>query len=155
MHLNSAVVAYETEVAKAIHKETHPRAGGADHICQGLLGNWRDKGLRFAGLAEFRHDQESSRKPFFAGIEKLVDKIGLSPHASREKELKEHVSDGWFVMHHAGHFIPVDSKRGAGVNSCGCSQAPPNDASKRLFSHEVRSKQKGNRRLLAVLRNDG
>ena len=48
------------------------------------LGNLRNQGFRFPGLAKFRHQQKNSGQAFFTGVEKLIDKIGLNPHASRQ-----------------------------------------------------------------------
>ena len=82
MHLNATVVADETELAKAIHKEADTRPGGPDHIRQRFLRDRRNEDFRFARLAEFRHQQEDPRQALFAGIEQLIDKIGLRPHAA-------------------------------------------------------------------------
>src|ERR1035441_7753703 len=56
MHLDSAVVCDKDEFAKPVHKEAYARAGGADHLSQGLLRNRRDESFVYTGLSKFSHD---------------------------------------------------------------------------------------------------
>ena len=89
MHLDAAVVADKTELAKAIHKEAHAGPGGADHIRQSFLSNRRNESFRYPGLAEFRHQEEDPRQSLFAGVEQLIDKVGLGSHAAGQQELEK------------------------------------------------------------------
>ena len=116
MYLDAAVVAYKTQFAKAIHKEANAGASGADHVRQGFLSNGRNKGLRSTWFAELGHQQENPRKAFFAGIEELIDKIGLGSHAAGQKELEEYVGECRLVMHHPNHFASANFERCTGVN---------------------------------------
>jgi len=89
MYLDAAVIANETELAKAVHEEADTGPGGTDHIRQCFLGDGRNEGLRLAGTAEFGHQQENPRQAFFTGIEELIDKIGLGSHAAGQQELEK------------------------------------------------------------------
>jgi hypothetical protein len=89
IYLDAAVVTDKTELAKAVHKEADMRPSGANHIRKRFLRNGRNEGFPFAGLAEFRHQQENPRQAFFAGVEKLVDEVGLGSHAAGQQELEK------------------------------------------------------------------
>jgi len=43
---NLAAVFDESEFSEAIHEKTHPRPGGADHLSQDLLADFRDHLVR-------------------------------------------------------------------------------------------------------------
>ena len=89
--LDAPVVLDKPEIAKSIHEEAHTRAGGADHLRQGLLLDLWNILLRFAGLAEFRHQQQNPRETLFTGVEKLIDQVGLNANAALQQELQEEV----------------------------------------------------------------
>jgi hypothetical protein len=82
MNSDSAVVFDKSELAKSIHEKAHTRAGSADHLREGFLRDFGNALFPFARLAKFRHQQEYSRKPFFARVEKLIDQIGLNSHTA-------------------------------------------------------------------------
>ena len=65
----TAGVVNEAKLPESIHEEADARTGGADHVCQGLLGDGRDEGFRLAGLAELRHEQEDASE---AALNELV-----------------------------------------------------------------------------------
>ena len=91
MDMDATVVVDESELAKAVHEEADARAGGADHLGERLLGDGRDGGDGFAGLAELGHEEECSGEAFLAGVEELVDEIGLGAHAAVKEEVHEEV----------------------------------------------------------------
>jgi hypothetical protein len=91
MHLDTAVVTHKTKLAKAVHEEAHTGPRGADHIRQCLLCNRGDEGCGHTRLAEFRHQQENPRKTLFAGIEKLIDKIGLDSHTADQQKFEKYL----------------------------------------------------------------
>jgi hypothetical protein len=82
MNPDATVVFNKAELAKAIHEEAHARPGGADHFGQSFLRDLRDQRFRFSRLAKLRQQQEDPRQTLFAGVEKLIDKIGLGSHAT-------------------------------------------------------------------------
>ena len=86
VHPNPAVVINETQLAEAIHKKAYTRSRGAYHLRQRLLRDLRYQDLRLARLAELRHQKEYSRQAFFTGIEQLIDKVRLNPHAARQQK---------------------------------------------------------------------
>src|SRR5580692_9584183 len=98
VYLDTAVVAHETELAKAVHKEADTGTRGADHICQSFLSNGRDGSVRFTRLAEFRHQKKNPRQAFFAGVEELIDKICLGSHATSKQELEEYIGECSLLM---------------------------------------------------------
>ena len=58
MNLDGAVVFDESHLAEAVHEKAHARAGGADHLCKGLLADLRDHNLRLAFFPELREQEE-------------------------------------------------------------------------------------------------
>ena len=82
MNPDAAVVFNKAELAKAIHEEADAGPGGSDHFRQSFLRDLWDQRFRFSRLAKLRQQQENSRQTLFAGVEKLIDKIGLGSHAS-------------------------------------------------------------------------
>ena len=83
---NLAVVFDEPQFPKAIHKKTHSRPGCANHLRQNFLADLRNHRLGLAFLAELRQQQQNPRQPLFAGIEKLIDQVGLDASVSRQKK---------------------------------------------------------------------
>src|SRR5258708_22956884 len=69
----------ESQFAKAVHEETDPRTGCADHLRQGLLADFGEDRLRRAVFAELREHQQRPSQPLFAGIEKMVHQVRLHP----------------------------------------------------------------------------
>jgi hypothetical protein len=82
VNLDAPIVFDKAELAKTVHKKADARAGGADHLRQSLLRDLGNALFRFARLAKFRHQQKYPRKALFTGVEKLIDQIGLGPHAA-------------------------------------------------------------------------
>ncbi len=119
MHANAAVVFNEAELAKAIHKEADARPCGTDHLRERLLRDLGNQGLRLAGLAKFRHQQQNPCQTPFAGIEKLINQVGLNAHAARQEKLHEQVGELMLLMHDADHLFARDLERGAGSNRGG------------------------------------
>ena len=105
MDPDAAVVFDEAELAEAVHEEADAGAGGADHLGQGLLGDLGDQGLRFAGLAELGHQQQDAGQALFAGVEELIDKIGLGAHAAGQQERQEEIGEGMLLVHDADHLV--------------------------------------------------
>jgi len=103
----------EAELAKAIHKEVDPGSCGADHLRQGLLRDLGNQGFGLAGLAKFRHQKQNPGQTFFAGVEELIDKIGLNAHAARQQKLHEEVQEGMLFMHDANHLVSSNLERQA------------------------------------------
>jgi len=66
MYLDPAVITYESERTKAIHKEADTGPGSADHFRQCLLRNRRDKRFWSARLAELRHQEKYPSQALFA-----------------------------------------------------------------------------------------
>ena len=95
--------------------------------------------FRLTGLAEFRHQQENPRQTLFAGVEKLIDKIGLGAHAAGQQKLQKQVGEVMLLVHHADHLIPLDLERSAGGNGSGRRQTQPRHRRERLFSDKIAS----------------
>jgi hypothetical protein len=83
--LDVTIVVDEAQASKLIHKEAHAAAGRSDHLCEGLLTDLRQYWLGFALLAEIGQDQQQARKPFFTGIEELIDQIRLDTDGPSQK----------------------------------------------------------------------
>jgi len=87
MNPDAAVVFNKAEVAKAIHEEADAGPGSSNHFCQGFLRDLWNQRFRFSRLAKFGQQQENSCQTLFAGVEKLIDKIGLGSHAAGQQKL--------------------------------------------------------------------
>ena len=81
MNPDATVVFNTAELTKAIHEEADARAGGPDHFRQRFLGDFWDQAFWLAGSAKFRQQEKDSCQSLFAGVEELIDKIGLYSHA--------------------------------------------------------------------------
>ena len=57
----AAVVVNEAQGSKAVHEKTHSRSGGAYHLSQGFLTDFRDNSLRHAFLAEMGQQEQNPR----------------------------------------------------------------------------------------------
>ena len=140
---------------KAVHKEADAGSRGADHLRQGFLRNGRNEVFRFTRLAEFRHQQENPRQAFFAGVEELIHKIGLGPHAAGQQELQERSANAGSSCITRIISLPSDLERRAGVYGSGRGQAQSRHRREGLLSNEVAGGEKRDCGLFAVLRNDG
>jgi hypothetical protein len=74
--------------------------------------------------------------------EKLIDQIGLDPHAAGEQKLHEEIGERMFLMHYAEHLRPFDIERSAGGNGGGCRHTQPGHCHDRLLSNEVAGGEK-------------
>jgi hypothetical protein len=70
---NLAVIFDEPQFPEAIHKKTHSGSRCANHLRQDFLTDLWNYRLGLAFLAELGEQQENSRQPLFAGIEKLIN----------------------------------------------------------------------------------
>ena len=87
VHFNVAVVFDKPKPVESIHEEADARTRCPNHFCKRLLRDRRNLRFRFARLTIFSHQQKDSCQTLLAGIEELIDKVGLAPHASRQQEL--------------------------------------------------------------------
>ena len=115
MNPDAAVIFNEAELAKAIHEEAHTRPGGANHFRQSFLRDLRDQRFCFSRLAKLRQQQEDPRQTLFAGVEKLIDKIGLGSHATRQEELQEQVGERMLLVKNTDDLSPLNLESRQGV----------------------------------------
>jgi hypothetical protein len=98
-----------------------------------VMGGIKCSGSR---LTKFGHQQENSRQTPFAGVEKLIDKIGLGSHAPGQQEFQVHFGEGMLLVHHADHLSPLYPERCTGGNGAGSGHMQPAHARQRLLSNE-------------------
>ena len=91
VNMNSTVVTDVAELAEVVHELADARAGGANHIGELLLGDWRYHALRLARLSELCHDEQCAREALLAIVEQLIDKVLTSPDSTDQDELQEDV----------------------------------------------------------------
>ena len=84
MDFKAAVVLNEAQLAELVHEETDSGPGGADHLGQGFLTDLRNHLLWRAVLAEVGEQEQYSRQPFLARVEKPVDEIFFDPDVTGE-----------------------------------------------------------------------
>ncbi len=152
---DAAVVLDEAELAKAVHEEADAGAGGADHFGEGFLGDGGDEGFGLAGFAEFGHEEEGAGEAFFAGVEELVDEVGLGLHAAGEQEAEEGVGEGGVVVEGLDHLIAIDLHGGAGGDGGGGGHAQAAGAGDGFLADEIAGDQQGDGGFFAGLGDDG
>ena len=76
----------------------------------------------FSGFAEFGHQKKNSCQTLLAGIEKLIDKIGLSAYAACQEKFHEEVGEHGLVMHYASHLFPGYLERRTRIDGRGRRQ---------------------------------
>ena len=79
--------------AEAIHKKAYARLGSTDHLREGLLSDWRNQRLPLTRLAVVRHQQQYPSQTPFAGVEELIDEIGLHSLTATEHILKKQLRE--------------------------------------------------------------
>ncbi len=149
MNADAAVVFDEAEFAEAVHEEADAGAGGADHFGEGFLGDFGDEGLLFAGFSEFGHEEEDSGEAFFAGVEELIDEIGLGSHAAGEEKGEEQVGEGVLFVHDADHLGAVDAEGVTGCDGGGGGEAESGGCGEGFLSDEVARIEEGDGGLFA------
>jgi hypothetical protein len=102
------VVIDEAELAKFVHKEADPAAGGADHFGQGVLGNVGNDLFGFVDGAVASHQEKSAGEAFFAGVEELVDEVFFDADVALEHVGDKTIGEGVFVVKYADHFVDAD-----------------------------------------------
>src|SRR5579859_8005819 len=85
----SAVVLDESKLSKPIHEEVHARPRRPDHLRENFLTDLGNHVLRPAFLSEMREQQKDARQSLFAGVEKLIDEVGLDANVARQKKRDE------------------------------------------------------------------
>ena len=86
-----AIVIDEAKLTELVHEEADARSRGADHFGQHLLTDRRYDRFRLSLLAEICKEQKKARQSLLAGVEELVDKVGLGAHAALKQELQEEI----------------------------------------------------------------
>jgi hypothetical protein len=152
---DAALVLDEAELAKAVHEEADAGAGGADHFGEGFLGDGGDKGFGLAGLAEFGHEEEGAGEAFFAGVEELVDEVGLSFHAASKEEAEEEVGEGVVLVEGADHLVAIDLHGNARGDGGGGGHAQAAGAGDGFFADELVWDQQCDGGFSAGLGHDG
>jgi hypothetical protein len=98
MNLDAAVVFDETEFVKAVHEEADARPGRSNHLCQSFLRDLWNQRFRFSWLAKLRQQQEDPRQTLFAGVEELINKIGLGSRATGQQKLQKQVGERMLLV---------------------------------------------------------
>jgi hypothetical protein len=62
------------------------------------LRDGRGEGFRFTQLTKFSQQQENSGQTLFAGVEKLIDKVGLGSHTPGQQEFHLHSGEGMLYV---------------------------------------------------------
>ena len=97
----------------------------------------RDQAFRFARHAKLRHQEKNPGQTLFAGVEKLVDQVGLRAHTPGKEKLEEQVGESMFFVHHADHLCPLYFEGGTGVDGRRSRQPASHGSRNRLFSNKV------------------
>jgi len=100
-----------------------------------------------------RHQQENSRQPLFAGIEKLVDQIILIADVSLQQVFDKHGRQFWLHAHGVHHCLLPNMQQNA-VCHCNCRGHAEGLASKPAFSKKISFAQNAKSRFFPSLRHD-
>src|SRR5580698_5891508 len=137
VHSDAVLVTDQPEVAEAVHKEAYAGPGSADHFGERLLSDGRNHSLRFLRLSRLRHHKQCAGETFFAGVEHLIYKIGLGPHAAAKQVRQETVREFGVPMQNAEHILSLDLERSAKVYRRHRCHTPSRVHSQRLFTKEI------------------
>ena len=154
MHFQAAVVIDESQLAEAVHEEVHTRAGGADHLREHFLTDFRDHGLRLAVLAEMREQQENPCQALLAGVKELIDDVRLDPGVSREQEGDENIGERVFLVKHTNLLWLLNPQHRAAGERGGGGHPDALGGGYALLTDEVAGVQQGEGRLFPLRRQD-
>lgn len=152
---NAAFVFDVTHSAKPVHEKADARTGRADHLGQRFLGDGRDEGLGLTGLAVVGHEKKYAGEAAFAGVEELIDEIGLNTNAAGEHELEEEIGERSLLMQDLKHVVAVDAHHDASGDGGCCSHAESSKACDGFFADEVSRGKEGHCGFFAGLGDDG
>ena len=105
MNLKSAIVVNEAQFPEFIHEEVYPGACRANHLRQHLLGYFWKHLCRPVLSAIARQQQQSTRQPLLAGVEKLIDQVLFDSDVPPKHVRNETVGKRMFLVEHANHLI--------------------------------------------------
>jgi hypothetical protein len=83
------VVFDKTQLSEPIHEEAEPRAGGANHLREGLLADLGNHCLWRPVFAELGEQQQGACQAFFAGVEKMINQIFLETNVTGQQVRNE------------------------------------------------------------------
>jgi len=155
IHSNAPVEADIAELFEATQEEADAGPGGAHHLSKRLVRDFRNEGIRFAGLAKVRHQEQRPRQPPFAGVEELIHQIRLGSYAPDEDELHEEIRELMIVMQGAEHARALDLENNADCNCCSGSGAKAALFSHGLFTKEVPGCKQGDSGFFSTLGDYG
>jgi len=138
---DAAVVFDIAEFSETVHEEADSRAGGTDHFGECFLGHLGNQILRLAWLAEIRHQQQRSSQAAFAGVEQLVDEVGLGADAAVEHEVQKEGGQGVLLMQGLKHLRASDSEGDAGGERSGAGGTKRTDSNEALLAEKIASHQ--------------
>ena len=102
--MNLAIVIDESQLAKSVHEKTHARPRGADHLRQRFLADFRQDRFWHAFFAEIRQKEKGSSKPLLAGVEQLIDKVGLDTTVAGQQMGDKQFGEGRLRVNYADNF---------------------------------------------------
>ena len=103
--MDAAVVFDKSQPAESIHEKADARTRSSNHFGKRLLRDRRNLRFRLTRLTIFGHQEKNSGQTFLTGVEKLIDKVGLAPHTSRQQELQEQIRELMFLVHYPDHLL--------------------------------------------------
>src|SRR5271170_7313659 len=130
------VVVDEAELPESIHEEADPRTGRPYHFCKISLTQSGDWNVNHFFFVEIRHQQKSSRQPFLAAVEKLIDQIILIADDSLQQMVDKGGRQFWFPTHGLHHRLFLDMQKDA-VGHCNCGRRPYQLTSKTTLPKEI------------------
>jgi len=139
----------KAKLPEFVHEVTDPRSCCAHHLRQVILADSRQHGFRPALFAKMGKQQKNPGKTLFAGVEKLIHKIGFIPDVAGKQVRDKHFRDLMPLMEQTGHQLAINPVKRA---ICHCrsrfhAQHLPCQAS---FAKKLARIQKRDDRFLAL-----
>jgi len=105
-------------------------------------------------LAKVRHQQQDARQPSLAGIEQLIDQVGLRPDPAVQHEVEKQRGERLLLVQGTQHQVAIDAEHRARHQRRGSGGPKCVGTGERLFAKEVSCRKERDRGLLALLGNN-
>jgi hypothetical protein len=131
-----AIVLDKAQFSEFVHEKIDPGTRCANHLRQRLLGYIGNHLLRLVLRPISRKQQQSTRQPFFAGVEELVYQVLFDPGVSSQRVRDEAIGKLVLLVEHPNHFVFLNDENG-GERNRGRSGHANGLASKASFSKKI------------------
>ena len=97
----------EAELVEMFHEDADAGPRCTDHLGQAFFCDLWNQPLELIRLAELCHQQQYPRQAIFAGVEELVEKVGLGLPGANEEIINKYLGEGPLLVQRAKHLLPL------------------------------------------------